>query len=113
MICRYSQFTPSFHRPKRLGSALVATLLSLSFSTNALAECPDYEAKSAADKLSKVFLGKNSSVFQPAVVLKRHHPSRQKEVASYIKAGKQYYTMFSIVNGNCKAFFIKRAGPRY
>lgn len=92
---------------------VLATCLLLTTSGYAAAECPDFKAKNAADLLSKAFLGKNSSVFQPAVVLKRHHPSRQKEVASYIKAGKQYYTMFSIVNGNCKAFFIKRAGPRY
>jgi len=91
---------------------LAAFLITLLASSSVWAECPDYKAKSAANTLSKAFLGKNSSVFQPAVVLKRHHPSRQKEVASYIKAGNQYYTMFSIVNGSCKAFFIKRAGPR-
>lgn len=91
----------------------VSLMLGLLVSPSVWAECPDFKAKAAANNLSKEFLGKNSSVFQPAVVLKRHHPSRQKEVASYIKAGNQYYTMFSIVNGSCKAFFIKRAGPRY
>ncbi|WP_234985207.1 hypothetical protein [Oceanospirillum multiglobuliferum] len=75
-------------------------------------ECEDYKAKIAADKLAKAFLGKKSEVFQQAIVLKRHHPSLQKEVASYIKADNQYYTMFSIVNSSCTAFFIKRAGPR-
>jgi len=113
MICRYTRHHTSARRPKGIKLALITALLGFAFSGTALAECPDYKAKSAANTLSKAFLGKNSSVFQPAVVLKRHHPSRQKEVASYIKAGNQYYTMFSIVNGSCKAFFIKRAGPRY
>ncbi len=99
--------------PRSRKSLVALSFLALLASPSAWAECPDYKAKNAADTLSKAFLGKNSSVFQPAVVLKRHHPSRQKEVASYIKAGNQYYTMFSIVNGSCKAFFIKRAGPRY
>lgn len=75
-------------------------------------ECPDHQAKMAADQLARAFLGKKSEVFQQAIVLKRHHPSLQKEVASYIKADNQYYTMFSIVNSGCTAFFIKRAGPR-
>lgn len=97
----------------RRKTSLAAVMVLMLISPSVWAECPDYKAKSAANTLSKAFLGKNSSVFQPAVVLKRHHPSRQKEVASYIKAGNQYYTMFSIVNGSCKAFFIKRAGPRY
>ena len=92
--------------------AIVSTLASILLSTTAIAECPDYQAKMAADELSKAFLGKNSEVFQAAVVLKRHHPSHQKEVASYIKTGERYYTMYSIVNGSCKALFIKRTGPR-
>lgn len=100
-----------FIRNKVLATLAAASMLSVSHFANA--ECPDFQAKAAADELSIAFLGKKSTVFQPAVVLKRHHPSRQKEVASYIKAGNQYYTMFSIVNGSCKAAFIKRAGPRY
>lgn len=94
-------------------SIICVLLSSLLLSSNALAECPDYQAKQAADETSMAFLGKNSTIFQAAVVLKRHHPSRQKEVASYVKADGRYYTMFSIVNSECKAFFIKRAGPRY
>lgn len=102
MICRTLS--------KKLSALLLIPLLFLSGLS--WAECPDYQAKNASNNLSKAFLGKNSQIFQPAVVLKRHHPSRQKEVASYIKVGKRYYTMFSIVNGSCKAFYIKHAGPR-
>lgn len=92
---------------------LTILLTTLLYASPSFAECSDGKAKVAANELSIAFLGKKSELFQPAVVLKRHHPSKQKEVASYVKAGSQYYTMFSIVNAQCQAAFIKRAGPRY
>lgn len=90
-------------------SCIVASLL---LSGQVMAECSDRESMEKADAGSKAFLGDETEIFQRAVVLKRHHPGYQKEVASYAKAGGQFYTMFFIIDPNCKAFFIKRAGPR-
>ncbi len=93
-------------------NSLLFLLMFMLLSPFAFAECSDYESMMQADKGSKAFLGRDTEIFQRAVVLKRHHPSHQKEVASYAKAGGQYYTMFFIIDNNCKAFYIKHAGPR-
>jgi len=91
---------------------LLILSIALTLSGQVLAECSDWDSKQKADAGSKAFLGDETEIFQPAVVLKRHHPGYQKEVASYAKAGGRFYTMFFIIDINCKAFFIKRAGPR-
>lgn len=46
-------------------------------------------------------------------VLKRHHPSKRKEVATYFRSGDLYYTLFWIVSDNCDASFIKRTKGKY
>lgn len=106
-----SKCIPKNTRHKKLAHTLCLLLIT-GFSNFALAECDDYKSKQLADEGSIAFLGKGTEIFQQATVLKRHHPSHQKEVASYAKAGGRYYTMFFIINNDCKAFFIKRAGPR-
>lgn len=93
-------------------NSLLFSLVFMAISGTVFAECGDYRSMQEADKGSIAFLGKDTEIFQRAVVLKRHHPSHQKEVASYAKAGGKYYTMFFIIDNNCKAFYIKHAGPR-
>lgn len=79
----------------------------LSFSMNSIAECRDMAAmKAGNDKALSYF--KDSSVFHPAVIQKVHHPSRKKEVASYIKTGQKRYSIFTLVDENCVAVFRKR-----
>ena len=74
---------------------------------NAEPECNDRDAVVASDTLAKK-LFKAAVVFHPALVLKRHWPSRQKEVASYIQAGEKKYSIYTLVSPDCQAHFIKR-----
>jgi|TARA_B110000211_G_scaffold215784_1_gene258297 hypothetical protein len=71
------------------------------------AECRDYDAIDAANKKAESYY-KESRIFHPAAVLKIHHPSRKKEVASYIKTGDKRYSVFFLIDHECKAAFIKR-----
>ncbi|WP_221798295.1 hypothetical protein [Oceanobacter mangrovi] len=71
------------------------------------AECRDYDAKAAADKLAKSYF-RTPQIFHPARVLKVHSPSGLKEVASYVQAADKKYSIFSLIDDNCKASFIKR-----
>jgi len=71
-------------------------LFTLSTGAFALPVCPDRDAKSASDV-------KALSYFR-----KQHHPSRDKEVASYVKVGDKHYSIFTLVNPDCEARFIKR-----
>jgi hypothetical protein len=74
---------------------------------DAVAECRDYDAIDAANKKAASYF-KNGEVFHPAVVQKIHHPSRKKEVASYIKTGDKRYSMFILVDQDCAVRFLKR-----
>lgn len=75
------------------------------------AECRDLDSiKAANEKSLKLLPGE---VFLPARVLKKHHPSEVKEVASYIKSGDLYYTVFSNVDAQCNATLIKRTNGKY
>ncbi len=87
--------------------ALVA-IFSASLS---YAECRDLDSMNAANEAAIALL--NGEVFLPARVLKKHHPSEVKEVASYIKAGDLYYTVFSNVNAECIAVPMKRTNGKY
>jgi hypothetical protein len=49
-----------------------------------------------------------AEIFHPARVLKVHHPSRRKEVASYVKTGEKHYSIFTLIDADCNARFIKR-----
>ncbi|PYF84892.1 MULTISPECIES: hypothetical protein [Marinomonas] len=80
-------------------------------SSLTLAECSDFDAKLAADKLAQDYIDGKS--FRPALVLKKHLPSKRKEVASYIKTDDLYYTVYSLVNSNCTAKIIKRTNGKH
>ncbi|MCY0963604.1 hypothetical protein [Parathalassolituus penaei] len=71
------------------------------------AECRDLDAMAASDKLAKGYF-KDGAVFHPARVLKVHSPSGRKEIASYVKTGDKRYSIFTLVDEDCKARFMKR-----
>lgn len=77
-------------------------------STHALPVCSDRDAKVASDDLALGFFRQQGNVFHPARVLKKHSPSRAKEVASYIEVGERRYSIFTLVDVECQARFIKR-----
>ncbi|RNF75022.1 hypothetical protein EBI01_03600 [Marinomonas rhizomae] len=88
-------------------------MLSLFMSGFTLAECSDYDAKLAADKAAEKYM--SGKTFKNSLVLKRHLPSKRKEVASYVyvKADDLYYTIFSLVNSQCKIQIIKRTHGKH
>ncbi|NVK75513.1 hypothetical protein C0J08_11215 [Marinomonas sp. CT5] len=88
-------------------------LVSLCFSSLIFAECRDFDAKQAADKAAQNLTG--GKTFKRALILKKHLPSRRKEVASYIhvKETSLYYTIFFLVNDSCNAQFIKRTNGKH
>ncbi|NRA24737.1 MAG: hypothetical protein HRU08_09745 [Oleispira sp.] len=89
---------------------LLFLLISVSVSfiaENIQAECRDFDAISAANQKAASFF-KKAEVFHPAVIQKIHHPTRKKEVASYIKTGSKRYSIFTLVDHNCKVEFRKR-----
>lgn len=90
---------------RRLLAILTAGLLFL--APVAYAECLDRDAKAAADDKATGYF-KKAEIFHPARVLKVHHPSRRKEVASYVKTGEKRYSIFTLVDDDCNARFIKR-----
>lgn len=92
---------------------LLTTLLTLIISSPSWSEseCSDYDAKNAANKVTEKFMA--GKVFHQAEVLKVHRPSKQKEIASYIKVGDLYYTVFSLVNGKCTVKIMKRTNGKY
>jgi hypothetical protein len=91
-----------------LWSFVMATLLFIVLLPNpAVAECPDFDAMDAANKKALSYF-KNGAVFYPPVVLKVHHPSRKKEVASYIKVDDKRYSIFTLVDLECGVRFLKR-----
>lgn len=77
-------------------------------SNTVLAECLDPDAKAAADKSAQQYV--SGKTFKTARVLKKHLPSKRKEVASYVyvKADDLYYTVYALVNSQCNAAIIKR-----
>ena len=70
--------------------------------------CSDLDAKAASDQKALSYFRQQGEIFHPARVLKKHHPSRDKEVGSYVKVGERYYSIFTLVNPACEARFIKR-----
>ncbi|MBL4799907.1 MAG: hypothetical protein JKY50_21110 [Oleispira sp.] len=87
---------------------LLLTSVSVIFiSENIQAECRDFDAIAAANNKALSFF-KNAEVFHPGVIQKVHNPSGKKEVASYIKVGEKRYSIFNLVDENCKVEFRKR-----
>lgn len=71
------------------------------------AECRDFDAIAAANKKAASYF-KDGEVFHKAVVQKVHHTSGRKEIASYIKTGEKRYSIFTLVDADCKVKFRKR-----
>lgn len=88
-------------------------LFSLTISSFTFAECSDFDAKLAADKDAQKYM--SAKTFKNALVLKKHLPSKRKEVASYVyvKADDLYYTVFSLVDSKCKTKIIKRTNGKH
>ena len=74
----------------------------------ALTVCSDRDAKAASDEKALSYFRKQGEIFHPARVLKKHNTSRHKEVASYVKFGEKRYSVFTLVDTDCYARFIKR-----
>lgn len=74
----------------------------------ALPVCSDRDGKVASDDFALGLFKKQGDIFRPARVLKRHHPSRHKEVVSYVKVREKHYSIFTLVDTDCNARFIKR-----
>lgn len=70
--------------------------------------CRDKDAKAAGDDKALSYFRQKGEIFHPAKVLKVHHPSRFKEVASYVRYGEKHYSIFTLVNTECVAHFRKR-----
>ncbi|ETX11650.1 hypothetical protein MUS1_09180 [Marinomonas ushuaiensis DSM 15871] len=87
--------------------------LCLSVSNLTFAECNDFDAKMASDESAEKLMG--GKVFKRALILKRHLPSKRKEVASYVyvKADGLYYTVYALINSKCKAEIIKRTNGKH
>ena len=91
---------------------LLVTLLFISIDVRAL-ECADQDALTASMRASEALLGTPNEQFRKPRVLKRHHPSKRKEVATYFQQGDLYYTLFWLVSDTCQAGFIKRTKGKY
>lgn len=76
--------------------------------SEALPVCADRDAKMASDDYALGLFRKQGEIFHPARVFKQHNTSRHKEVASYVKVGEKRYSIFTVVNTDCEAHFIKR-----
>ena len=87
---------------------LVSAILA---STSAEAMCRDAQARTASNEKALSYF-KKGETFQAAKILKVHHPSGVREVASYVKNKGMSYVIFTQVNQDCMAKFIKRTRPR-
>lgn len=86
---------------------IILIFVTLLVSVSSQAECRDRDAIAASDESAKAFFRK-AEIFHPGKILKVHHPSRRKEIASYVKTGKKRYSIFNLVNEECKVVYRKR-----
>jgi hypothetical protein len=94
------------YKPSRL-LVILSCFWAAVLPSRAVAECRDGDAIAAANEKAASYF-KKGEVFHPAVVQKIHHPSRKKEVASYIKVDKKRYSMIMLVDQECGVKFRKR-----
>jgi len=92
-----------------LASLLLVSALLASASVEAM--CRDAQARTASNEKALSYFRKGET-FQAAKILKVHHPSGVREVASYVKNKGMSYVIFTQVNQDCVAKFIKRTRPR-
>lgn len=85
----------------------------MGFTNFTFAECADFDAKQASDKSAQNYVG--GKTFRSALILKKHLPSKRKEVASYVyvKSSDLYYTVYSLVDSDCEAQIIKRTNGKH
>ena len=69
--------------------------------------CADRDAIRASNDLAMSFF-RNPSTFEQSRVLKKHSPSKLKEVVSYIESDQKRYSIFTLVSVDCAARFMKR-----
>lgn len=86
---------------------LLLTLAGLLVPLVSYADCRDADAIAAGEALAQSYF-KKSEVFHRGYVQKVHNTSGHKEVAAYVKTGQRHYSIFSLVDENCRARFIKR-----
>lgn len=94
----------------KINQALIVIII-LAFAKDTYAECSDRNSIAAAMSASDSVLGGES--YKSPVILKRHHPSKRKEVATYYKRSDLYYTLYFLVGNDCQAQFIKRSRGKY
>jgi hypothetical protein len=89
------------------------TLLIFFLSNLTFAECSDFDAKIEADKSAQKYL--SGTTFKTALILKKHLPSKRKEIASYVyvKESNLYYTVYSLVNSECEPRIVKRTKGKH
>ncbi len=83
-------------------------LMVFSCSAVAAEVCRDREAMASGDEKALSYFRKQGEIFHPARVLKVHHPSGNKEVASYVRFGAKHYSIFTLIDPDCRAHFRKR-----
>lgn len=84
--------------------------LCLCLAQTSNAQCRDEQAKQAGNDKALSYFNKATLLpLYPTRIQKRHHPSKKKEVASYVKlADGRIYVIFTLVDENCIAHFRKR-----
>lgn len=99
-------------RYKKEASTLMYLVLLWLFSSASFAieECLDDKAKKAGNEKALSYFKKAELLpLYPTRIQKRHHPSKNKEVASYVKvADGRIYVIFTLVKSDCTAYFRKR-----
>lgn len=99
-------------RYKKVTRTLFCSVLLWLFSSVSFAieECPDDKAKKAGDEKALGYFKKAELLpLHPTRIQKRHHPSKNKEVASYVKLEDgRIYVIFTLVKSDCTAYFRKR-----
>lgn len=88
-------------------SPLLLLLPLCALAPFSLAECRDADAIAATATLAKGYFRK-AEVFHPGKILKVHHPSGHKEAVAYVQTGGKRYSIFALVDEDCRARFIKR-----
>ena len=88
-------------------NSLLCSLAFFGSSYGAEETCNDMASIKAANTLAQSYF-QQSKLFESGRVLKKHSPSRSKEVVSYVKVDERRYSIFTLVDTQCEAQFLKR-----
>ncbi|SEI37338.1 hypothetical protein SAMN05421831_10124 [Allopseudospirillum japonicum] len=93
---------------KKIIATHLCIILGLSFVKQGYAQnCDDLQAARVANEKALSFF-QDAEVIRRAKILKYHHLSNKREVASYVKTkDNKKYTVFTLVNMQCNTRFIK------